>query len=72
MSTVNTGNVIVVTLLRVRSDITDPTDPYYQEPLDSSDIPTRISGNPQATESNTNTLPEYIAPYQNLTMCPIT
>lgn len=71
MSTVNTGNEIIVTLLRVRSDITNPSDPYYQEPLDADDIPTRISGNVQATEANSNSLPEYIAPYQNLGMCPL-
>lgn len=71
MPTQNTGNEVIVTLLNIRSDITDSSNPYYQEPLDSNNVPTRLSGNPQATKPNSSSDPNYIAPYQNLSMCPI-
>jgi len=71
MATVNTGNVIVVRLKRVRADITDTADPHYREPVDANGVPCRISGLPQATKPNTQGDADYIVPYQNLTMCPV-
>lgn len=67
----NTGNELYITLLRVRQDILDPNNPYYKEPLDINDIPCRLSGKSQATESNTSGSVDYIPPFPNLTMCPI-
>jgi len=67
----NTGNREVLTLKRVRTDIVDIEDPLYQEPLDIYDVPIRISGLPQATKTNTFSDPDYIAPYEDLTSCPI-
>lgn len=71
MATVNTGNVIVVGLKRVRNDITDAGDPHYREPVDANSVPCRLSGLPQATKPNSQGDPDYIAPYQNLDACPI-
>ncbi|MDN5288985.1 MAG: hypothetical protein JWR38_5259 [Mucilaginibacter sp.] len=71
MATVNTGNIIVVRLKRVRADITNTADPHYREPVDSNGVPCRLSGLPQATKANSQGDPDYIAPYQNLAACPI-
>ena len=71
MATVNTGNLIVVRLKLVRADITDVADPHYREPVDINGVPCRISDLPQATKPNTQGDPDYIAPYQNLTLCPV-
>lgn len=67
----NTGNLVTVTLVSVRTDITDPSDPHYQETLDVNGVPTRISGAAPLTKTNTYTDPDYIAPYQNLASCPV-
>jgi hypothetical protein len=67
----NTGKLITTTLISVRSDITDPTDPLYQEALDINGNPTRSSGLSQYSKNNVNTDTNYIAPYQNLSECPI-
>ncbi|MDN3548776.1 hypothetical protein [Mucilaginibacter aquaedulcis] len=71
MATVNTGNVIVVRLKRVRADITDTTDPHYREAVDANGVPCRISDQLQATKPNIQGDADYIAPYQNLNMCPV-
>nr|WP_183558832.1 hypothetical protein [Mucilaginibacter sp. SP1R1]MBB6148501.1 hypothetical protein [Mucilaginibacter sp. SP1R1] len=59
-------------LKSVRADITDTSDPHYREPVDVNGIPCRLSDLPQATKPNTQGDPDYITPYQNLTLCPIT
>ncbi len=66
----NTGNEIIVKLLKVRTDIIDPNDPYYQEALDDDNNPCRLSGKPQSTKDNIQGDPDYIAPRQNLIKCP--
>jgi hypothetical protein len=71
MSTVNTGNVIVVRLRRLRTDITNPSDPNYRAPVDSDSVPVSVSGNPPDLKANTQGDPNYIAPYPNLTECPV-
>lgn len=66
----NTGNKQVLTLKRVRNDV-PANDPFYHEPLDFNDVPTRISGLPQATKSNAVGTSGYIAPYADLGACPL-
>ncbi len=66
----NTGNKIVLTLKRVRTDV-PPEHMYYHEPLDVNDEPCRLSGLPQLVKNNEVSDPDYIAPYENLDACPL-
>lgn len=70
MATLNnyTGMKVVLTLKRVRTDVAEDS-PYWHEPLDENDVPTRLSGLPQATRDNTSGEDGYIASYEDLESC---
>lgn len=60
----NTGNKIFTKLLKVTDDIN-------QYPLDINDELCSVTLLPQAEKSNTLGQPDYIAPFQDLTACPL-
>lgn len=62
----NTGNKVVLTLKKVVDG-----GPHDGEPLDENGNLCSESSLPQATKPNSDTDPDYIAPYADLTSCPL-